>query len=195
MSVQTIIGPFSTNTYIVCSKDTSVVIDPSGDGESIYRRATAEGRVLAAILLTHGHFDHMDALAGLVSLSGAPVYISSFDFPMLSDPYLNASWLVGRCISASVNDVRLLSGGERLVFSDLSFLVYATPGHSEGSLCYLWEDNLFSGDTVFADGYGRTDLAGAKPELYASSLASIRPLIKTKNLYPGHGRIIIRNHN
>ena len=191
-AIQILVSHFSTNTYLVSQGTLTVVIDPSGDAAEIYRRATSDGKKLSAILLTHGHFDHIDALESLVHLSQAPVYVSTSDQPMLADPYLNASWLVGEQVSAKIASTHPLSGGEVLAFGELIFQVYATPGHTEGCLCFLCEDALFSGDTVFADGYGRVDLPGARPELYRASLASIKDLIRTKNLYPGHGRIIIK---
>ena len=189
--IKTLTGPYSTNTYLVCGKSTCVVIDPSGDADVIYRALLATEKAPAAILLTHGHFDHIDALEALTSRSDIPVYISAADASMLTDPYLNAGWLIGETISAGVKDLHTLSGGEIIAFDDMTIQVYATPGHTAGSLCYLIDDAFFTGDTVFADGYGRTDLPNARADLYAQSLMSIAPLLKTKNLYPGHGRKII----
>lgn len=181
---------FATNTYIVTDDKISVVIDPSGDADALFRLATQEGRRIAAILLTHGHFDHIDALEELCALSDALVYVSAEDRPLLMDPYLNVSeFVTGKRIYARVDRVVTVSHGQTLTFGALTFEVYATPGHTRGSVCYLSEDILFSGDTVFANCYGRDDLPNSAPELYAASIASILDLLKTKNLYSGHGRI------
>lgn len=191
MNVTQVISPFfATNTYVVTDGTVSVVIDPSGDADKLFRLATQEGRHIAAILLTHGHFDHIDALEALCARSGAPVYISEEDRPLLEDPYLNVSeFVIGKRIYAKVDCVKTVTHGQILSFGDLAFQVYATPGHTRGSVCYLSEDILFSGDTVFANCYGRDDLPNSAPELYAESIASISDLLKTKNLYSGHGRI------
>jgi glyoxylase-like metal-dependent hydrolase (beta-lactamase superfamily II) len=190
MTIQKISGKYSTNTYIVHENGLAIVIDPSGDADQIYQCATAQGSRPVAILLTHGHFDHIDALQDLMLKFDAKVYISRDDFPMLSDPHLNASWLVFENISVSVKDPILLNGGETLCFGSMKFEALATPGHTSGSLCYLSEDALFSGDTLFADGYGRTDLPNSSPEKYASSILFVNKLLKTHTLYPGHGRIL-----
>lgn len=192
MTVQTITSNYSTNTYIICDEGLAVVIDPSGDADKIGRCIRENDCKLVAILLTHGHFDHIDALQKLAVTSGAPTYISKNDVAMLSDPHLNASWLVFENLSVAVDNVNLLDGGEELCFGKMRFKVLATPGHTSGSLCYLSERALFSGDTLFADGYGRTDLPNSAPEQYASSLLSINKLLKTCTLYPGHGRIIYK---
>ena len=192
ISIQRVVSAFSTNTYVVRKDTASLVIDPSGDAEKLYRLATEKDCRLVAILLTHGHFDHIDALEGLVRLSGAPVYVADEDRPMLTDPHLNASWLAMCRITADVDDVRTVTDGEELELFGIPVRVYATPGHTGGCVCYRIGNALFSGDTVFADGYGRTDLAGARPELYAASLRAIEELMRTNSLYPGHGRIIIK---
>lgn len=191
--IQTFVGPYTTNTYLLTGAECCVVIDPSGDGEALYRVATKAGKRIAAILLTHGHFDHIDALESLAHLSGAPVYVSIHDSSMLTDPYLNASWLVGQSVTAAVNDLRTLSGDETLIFDDIVIKVIAAPGHSAGCVCYLTENALFSGDTIFADGYGRTDLPNAVPDQYEKSLSIIAPMLRRTDLYPGHGRKLIHN--
>jgi glyoxylase-like metal-dependent hydrolase (beta-lactamase superfamily II) len=191
--IQTFVGPYTTNTYLLTGTECCVVIDPSGDGEALYRAATKAGKRIAAILLTHGHFDHIDALESLAHLSGAPVYVSIHDSSMLTDSYLNASWLVGQSVTAAVNDLRTLSGDETLTFDDIVIKVIAAPGHSAGCVCYLTENALFSGDTIFADGYGRTDLPNAVPDQYEKSLSIIAPMLRRTDLYPGHGRKLIHN--
>lgn len=192
MTVQTITSNYSTNTYVICDEGLAVVIDPSGDADKIDQYISKNGCKLVAILLTHGHFDHIDALQKLATQSGASTYISRNDAAMLSDPYLNASWLVFENLSVTIDNVHLLDGVEELCFGKMTFKALATPGHTLGSICYLLERALFSGDTLFADGYGRTDLPNSAPKQYASSLLSINKLLKSCTLYPGHGRIIYK---
>ena len=186
-------GVFGTNTYLVGDEETgkAVLIDPDGNGKQILNLVEKNGFSLDAILLTHGHFDHIGAVDELVSLTGVPVYISERDAEMLADGKKNASALFfGKGILCHTVPTTL-KNGETLAFGNLSFLVRATPGHTRGSVCFfLGEDVVFSGDTFFTEGYGRTDLYGGNENTIIESLKKLLPHLRGKTVYPGHGESV-----
>ena len=178
------VGELSTCCYILWddAADTCVVIDPGAEPERI--RVACEGRRIEAILLTHGHFDHIGAVAELAK-DGAEIVIHQADAPMLGDPQLNASWLVGWRITAP-EATRTIQEGEALTCAGVTFNVMHTPGHTPGSVCYQAGEWLFTGDTLFHYGYGRTDLPGGSMRQLAESLRRLQPLAQQYGIFPGH---------
>ncbi len=191
MKVYTIeAGVFGTNTYLVGDEETgrAVLIDPDGNGAQIMKLVEQNGFALDAILLTHGHFDHIGAVDEIVSLTGAPVYISERDAEMLTDGKKNASAVFfGKGILCNTVPTTF-KNGDMLEFGSLSFTAMLTPGHTRGSVCFfLGDDIVFTGDTFFADGYGRTDLFGGNENTLIQSLKKLIPHLRGKTAYPGHG--------
>lgn len=185
MRVETlIVGPVATCCYLLSmpGRDDCVLIDPGAQAERI-RQAVGERRV-AAILLTHGHFDHIGAVAALKGPDTALV-IHEADAPMLGDPQQNASWLIGKAVVAP-QATRLTHEGDEFSYAGISFTVLHTPGHTPGGVCYRAEDGLFSGDTRFRHGYGRVDLPGGSMAELCLSLKRLEPLLPQVTLYPGH---------
>jgi glyoxylase-like metal-dependent hydrolase (beta-lactamase superfamily II) len=145
------------------------------------------GFSLEAILLTHGHFDHIGAVDELVALTGASVHISERDAELLTDGRKNASAVFfGKSMLCNTAP-QTFKSGDILDFGNLSFSVLLTPGHTRGSVCYFVGDAVFTGDTFFADGYGRTDLYGGNEQLILHSLRKLVTCMKGKRVYPGHG--------
>ena len=178
------VGNLGTCCYIV-GDDASqecVVIDPGAEPERI-RRACG-GKRIAAILLTHGHFDHIGGVAELAK-GGAEIVIHAADAPMLRDAALNASWLVGDHVIAPAA-TKTVSEGETITFAGVTFTVLHTPGHTPGCVCYQTGDWLFTGDTLFHYGYGRTDLPGGSMSQLAESLRRLQPLAQQYDIFPGH---------
>ena len=178
------VGLLGTCCYILSlpDRDDCVVIDPGAEPERILE--TAGNRAIAAILLTHGHFDHIGGVSGLMG-DGAALVIHELDAPMLGDPQQNASWMIRRTITAP-EATRLVREGDEITYAGITFSVLHTPGHTPGSVCYQTENALFTGDTRFREGYGRTDLPGGSMRDLRHSLARLAPLVEALPLYPGH---------
>ena len=182
------VGPVQTRCYILGTENGQecIVIDPGDEAERI-RKAVGD-RKIAAILLTHGHFDHIGAAGALCEgANGSPkIVIHEMDAPMLSDPTLNASvGLMGRQITAP-EATNLVREGDELEIAGLKIKVLHTPGHTPGSVCYEIEGELFTGDTVFDFGWGRTDLPGGNESDMAASLRRIMPMVRSMPMHAGH---------
>ena len=184
------LGPIGTNCYIVRAEaglSDAVVVDPSGDATEIRLTLARLGAQCAAILVTHGHFDHLLGVADLAEGTGAAVHMPDGERMLLESPQGVTS--VGLTLRAHTPEV-VLAGGELLEVAGITFDVLPVPGHSPAHVAYHADGALFSGDVLFAGSVGRTDLPGAD---WDTLLASIRMLVDTlpaeTAVYPGHGPI------
>ena len=182
-------GTYASNCYLVTDdKETAaVLIDPSVS-PSYAERAVGILPRIDTILLTHGHFDHMLALAEWRALTGAPVAVSVEDASALADPALSCyrSFLGEETTFAPPE--RLLAAGDTVAVGEEALTVLSTPGHTPGSLTFDSGELLFTGDTLFAGGgYGRFDLPGGNGDLLAVSLGDILLLPGERRLLAGHG--------
>ena len=171
------LGLYQTNTYIIHDEasQTCCVIDPGYETSAILREAGRLGLQVEAVLLTHGHFDHVGAVKDLVAETDCDVYICEDDLglpPMFTNGKLYYSKTYGE--------------GDTLQLAGLEIGVLHTPGHTPGSVCLTCEKFLFSGDTLFEGGCGRTDIGGSWPQIQ-SSLARLAALDTDYIVYPGHG--------
>lgn len=185
MNIVTVtVGMLSNQCYILSlpGRDDCVVIDPGSEPEKI--RQACGDRKIAAILLTHGHFDHIGGVDALRE-ADTPVMIHEADAALLASPALNASWMIGQSITAQPA-TRLLHDGEDVEAAGITLHVIHTPGHTGGSVCYQAGSSLFTGDTLFHGGCGRTDLPGGDDQAMGASLRKIAPLAAKCALYPGH---------
>jgi len=184
------LGPIGTNCYIVRAETGSseaVVVDPSGDATEIRLTLARLGAQCAAILVTHGHFDHLLGVADLAEGTGAAVHMPDGERMLLESP--QGVTPVGLTLRAHTPEV-VLAGGEKLEVAGIAFDVLSVPGHSPAHVAYHADGALFSGDVLFAGSVGRTDLPGAD---WDTLLGSIRMLVDTlppeTAVYPGHGPI------
>ena len=183
-------GLYQENAYLLCPEGTgdALLIDPGDDLNALKRALEASGRTLRAILLTHGHFDHMLAAQPLSRITGAPVYVHPLDQEMLCDEDKNAydpSYASLPCPA----DFEAEELEDEIEVCGLCFRVLHTPGHTRGSVCYYDEENgiLFSGDTLFCAGFGRMDLYGGSPAQMRTSLRSLFELPEDTQVCCGHG--------
>ena len=179
-------GVLGVNTYLVSDNDTEAfVVDPGGDAQKIGQTAAEKGWNIQAVLLTHGHFDHIGALREL-QRDGAEVYVHAADAPMLWDAQASLAAQFGYTTEPCRAD-HLLTGGEELSLCGMNLRVIATPGHTPGGVCYLVGDVIFSGDTLFCASIGRTDLpTGSSSQLVRSVKEKIMILPEDTKIYPGH---------
>lgn len=184
------LGPIGTNCYVVrpgTGTNGAVVVDPSGDATELRLTLARLGTRCEAILVTHGHWDHLVGVADLAEGTGAPVYMPEGERVLLESPapFTPAGITVRGCTP----DV-LLEGGETFEVVGMSFEVLPVPGHSPAHIAYYADGCLFSGDVLFAGSVGRTDLPGGD---WDTLLASIRMLVERfppeTAVYPGHGPV------
>lgn len=183
-----VVGPLSTNFYLLVSGGEAAVVDPGGLPPELL--PTLSGKRLRYILLTHGHFDHADASETLSQRTGAPI---------LYHPEEKATfWAQGR-IPPPLGQA--LQDGDLLPLGEEEIRVWHVPGHSPGSVAYLWEKGRTAivGDLLFSGSVGRTDLPGGSWEALESSLKRLLSLGDGWRILPGHGRATIleaeRQHN
>lgn len=182
------VGPVSTNCYRVIGEDkTAAIIDPGYFTEELRAWADESEFPIRAILLTHGHFDHVDGVSNLQEKTGATVYIHQDDVEMLEDPEKNASKLCGCEVFYKGSVTPLQDGDVVPVGSDLKFQLLHTPGHTKGSSIYLIDDVIFSGDTLFYREIGRCDCYGGSLVTMFSSLRKIAKIKGEHKVLPGHG--------
>jgi hydroxyacylglutathione hydrolase len=183
------LGLFQTNCYLVGCPETkqAMVVDPGGAVAPVLERARELGLTVALVLNTHGHYDHIVGNAELVRATGALLAIHELDAPLLYSPQHDFSALLGLRREPCRPD-RLLHGGDTVEVGTRSFTVLHTPGHTPGGICLLGHGALFSGDTLFHLGVGRTDLPGGDMETLMRSLEEVvLPLADDLVVYPGHG--------
>lgn len=186
-----VIGLVRTNCYIVYTEDTkkAVIIDPAADSRRIMGEISALGVTPEAVLLTHGHFDHMLAADSLRNDYHIPVCVHKADAELLKHPNLNCSEQFLHMAYAISADEEL-EDGQNLRFLDGALTVISTPGHTEGSCCYYAksENILFSGDTLFQGSVGRTDLpTGRAAQLTNSIREKLFVLPEDTLVLSGHG--------
>lgn len=182
------LGPMGTNSYIVRASSSSpdaVVVDPSGDASELRLLLARLGARCTAILVTHGHWDHLVGVGDLAEGTGAPVYMPEGERTLLESPERFTP--AGVIVRAHAPEV-LLQGGESVEAAGMSFEVVSVPGHSPAHVAYHADGSLFSGDVLFAGSVGRADLPGAD---WDTLLDSIRRLVDAFSpetvVYPGHG--------
>ena len=190
MNIHTVVvGDFQVNCYLVSNdRGKALVIDPGGDTDEIALALEKHELTVAAYLITHGHMDHISALAELANLHPAPVCIHPSDEKWAYGganqmlPYYGVP-------ARPAMTVRRLADGQQWEDEGIRYRVITTPGHTPGGVCFhLYEEKmLFTGDTLFAGSVGRTDFAGSSDTLLDESLMKLIRLPDDTVVYPGHG--------
>jgi glyoxylase-like metal-dependent hydrolase (beta-lactamase superfamily II) len=168
------LGPMANFVYLIGpprSEETAVV-DPAWNVDEILRSAEADGRRIVSVLVTHWHPDHTNGLEELVERTSAAVYVNEHEIPWM--PF-------------GGDNLRSLGSGDEVRVGDMTVRSLHTPGHTPGGQCFLVEDRLISGDTLFIDACGRTDVPGGDPEqLYSSLTGTLSKLDDRTIILPGH---------
>ena len=175
-----VVGQLSTNCYIVTDEKTlaCAVIDPGAESGTILNYIDEHGLHLRCVLLTHGHFDHTTAVRNVVEGTDVPVYIHKKD--TIDQPRRGSMKYLPDA------HTRFYAEGDRIDVGTLTFEVLETPGHSAGSVTLRCENVLFTGDTLFRDSCGRTDLEDGSMEVLQGSLRRLYALEGDYEVYPGH---------
>ena len=178
-----VVGLLATNCYIVSSHKKAFIVDPGGDAALIKEYIEQNKLSVEFVINTHNHIDHIMADSEL----GFPVYIHRLDAPALQDAKKNHSrFLLGAfhpCAPA-----KLLNDNDSIRFDDLDIKVLHTPGHTPGGICLQIGNSVFTGDTLFKDGIGRTDLpGGSESDLLSSITSKLLCFDDSVKIFPGHG--------
>jgi hydroxyacylglutathione hydrolase len=180
-------NPFETNCWLISADgaDDAVVVDPGFTPDQVARLLERAGRRPAAVLATHGHFDHVGSAPALCN-QGIPLYIHEADRLALTDP---AAWGAGHPVPPlpPIDDVRTVAEGDVLDFGGFRIEVMHTPGHTPGSVCFSTDGFVCSGDLVFKGAIGRSDFPNSSPGDMEKSLERFMRLPDPLPIYPGHG--------
>ena len=174
-------GPIGTNTYVVTKDNDCVVIDPTGNVNKILN-AIKDKNVLA-ILLTHGHWDHIQQVDAIKERYNCPIYLHKEDLEITKNNDCEKMFGFKSIIKSIVN----FYDNNTLLFNDMKFDIYHTPGHTLGSIIIKYENNLFTGDTLFKESIGRIDFEESDRKSMIESLKYIKTFDPIYDIYPGHG--------
>ncbi len=186
-----ILGSLGTNCYVLGDKNVTIV-DPGANAKGICDFLEKEGLKLNKILVTHGHFDHVGALKELKDMTGALIYMHKDDISMLGDMEKSLGFMMNTAPEKAEIDV-VLTGGEEICIDDEKLMVMHTPGHSQGSVSYIGNGFVCSGDLIFKESIGRYDFGS-----YCAEMSSIRKLFGAIDndciILAGHGEETTKEH-
>lgn len=189
MKIHTLqLGELRANCFIAeTAPNQCIAVDVGGNARLLYEFLTMKKLTLSKILLTHGHYDHMNGVSEIVEKTGAEVFIHENDAPMLNSSGLSLADLISCMPFNPVSEYTVVHDGDIISDGDYNFRVMHTAGHSMGSVCYICDDVIFSGDTLFCCSIGRTDFNGSNPEMMLKSLEKLYNLDGNYKIFTGHG--------
>ena len=177
MTIRTLIlDPLQVNCYILWETEQCLVIDPGFEPERVMKTCDELGLKIQAILLTHGHFDHVGGVKKIAEKTGCQVFLHPDELSL--PPFITSGKLYYTDTYAE---------GDEITLAGMTFTVLHTPGHTPGAVCLHFGDHLFTGDTLFAGSCGRTDLPGGSFATIKASLKRLASLPGNASIYPGHG--------
>ncbi len=184
------VGSMEVNCYLVFGSESreAVIIDPGADADRILQVVEDKQLAVQSVINTHGHVDHIGANREVIEATGAELVIHKADAGFLTDPELNFSTHLGQEVTSPQAD-SLLEEGSVVGTTDFELKVIHTPGHTPGGICLQGEEVLFTGDTLFAMGIGRSDFPYASREELRNSLDKLMQLTGNLQVYPGHGPV------
>lgn len=176
---------FNQNAYLLVKNGEAIIIDPGYGYKNIIETIEKENLKPIAILLTHYHFDHVAGVDPICEKFGIKAYINKRDHSHLIKD-TGATLL--RFAPITVKEENTTTFDEKIKIGDFEIKGYLAQGHSEGSTIFVWNNDVFTGDVIFYDGYGRTDLPGGNPQKMSQTLKDLKSVLtKYENIYPGHG--------
>lgn len=191
-----------TNCYLITDKATGemAVVDPGGKSEQLIDDINKSGGKLKYVILTHGHYDHIGYAKQMADLFGAKIICGEYTNELLNDNVLNHSAFHPDLAPISpFNADILLKDGDTFKIGETEFTYISTPGHTKDSGCYIFDDIIITGDTLFRESYGRTDLPTGNDREMIESLRRLKNIDGDYNVLPGHGELSTleyeRKHN
>lgn len=187
MEVKTIVsGELNNNTYVVLNNQKAIIVDASADVSLI--DGVLDGREVDGVLLSHAHFDHIEHLKDILKKYNCKCFLSASAVPKFSDAHLNASYLSSPfMVDIAKDSLCIVKDEDNLTLAGLKIKVIELKGHTDCGLGFVIEDVVFSGDTMFSDGYGRTDLPTSDFTKLIASLKKLMKNYKGYKLLSGHG--------
>lgn len=183
------LGVYAANCYIISDDSkNAAIIDPGGDYEDLKNYIIVKELDVKYIIITHAHADHIGALPNLINDYHADILIHTKDYEALQNSKKNLSFFMGKD-KVEVEATRKIEDGEIIDLGSYQMEIIHTPGHTEGSICIKVENNIFTGDTLFASSIGRTDLVGGSYEDIMESLKKLINYSDDINILPGHGPV------
>lgn len=189
---------FNTNCYIILTKNNNMIlIDPGDEQDKIIEIINNLGANLHTILLTHAHHDHTGAVKYLKdAYPDVKIYMGAEDEDMLNNVYRNYACVRGKAMEI-FKDLKadvLIKDGDEIIVDEVTFKAVATPGHTKGGMTYVCGDLMFTGDTLFYESIGRSDLYGGNSETICQSVTKLMMMDGDYKVYPGHGPSTTMSH-
>ena len=180
------LGVIGTNCYLLSTDKAAIIIDPAFENDKTLEFLNDNKDKERLILITHGHFDHISGALSLRRETGVKIAVGEYENDYLSDNELNMSCRFKKPLTPFGADI-LLKDNEEITVGDLTFKTIFTPGHTRGGVSFLFQNEIFSGDTLFFESIGRTDFPGGNYHTLINSVKKLLSLDKDYTVYSGHG--------